>query len=183
MAVWIGNGGLVEQVVVSPEVGDVFAHGLLGNLVCIGLLGRNFLRGHVLLELAWTEVHDHDLISGGAGRVGVGFGFPGVQVGVVDDHQVNAVCQRAFERLEIPPVIFTEPSDVEDIATVLHEVFVGRVDGDGKSRTGDRSENILCECRLARSRDGTIDEDGFHVGLELFLRWSLTCLYPTTFLG
>ena len=100
----------------------MFAHGLFGDFVRIWFFGRDFLRGHVLLELARKEVHDYDLVSGGAGRVGVGLRFPRMQVGVVDDNQIDAICQRAFERLEIAPVIFAEPSDVKDIPSVFHEV-------------------------------------------------------------
>ena len=48
------------------EVGDVFAHGLFGDFARVWFFGRDFLRGHVLLELARKEVHDCDLISGDA---------------------------------------------------------------------------------------------------------------------
>ena len=43
--------------------GDVFAHGRFGDFVGIGLSGRDFLRGHVLLKLARQKVHDYDLVS------------------------------------------------------------------------------------------------------------------------
>ena len=170
MTVWIGGGGLVEQVIVCPEIGDVFAHGLFRDFVRIWFFGCDFLRGHVLLELARKEVHDYNLVSGGAGGIGVGLRFPRMQVGVVNDHQIDTVCQRAFECLQIASVIFAEPSDVKDIPSVFHEVFVCRMNGDGKPRARDRGENVLCECRLARSRDGAVDEDGFHMLFDIL--WS-----------
>ena len=75
--------------------GDVFAHGRFGDFVGIGLSGRDFLRGHMLLELARKEVHDYNLVSGGAGGIGVGLRFPRMQVGVANDHQINAICEQS----------------------------------------------------------------------------------------
>ena len=62
-----------------------------------GLLAfrRDFLRGHVLLELARKEVHNYNLVSGGAGGIGVGLRFPRMRVGVVNDHQINAICEQS----------------------------------------------------------------------------------------
>lgn len=75
--------------------GDVFAHGRFGDFVGIGLSGRDFLRGHMLLELARKEVHDYNPVSGGAGGIGVGLRFPRMQVGVVNDCQINAICEQS----------------------------------------------------------------------------------------
>lgn len=52
----IGDGVLVEQLVVVVEVGDVLAQGGLGHFVRIGLLRRDFLRRHMLFEFARHEV-------------------------------------------------------------------------------------------------------------------------------
>lgn len=73
----------------------MFAHGRFGDFVGIGLSGRDFLRGHILLELARKEVHDYNLVSGGAGGIGVGLRFPRMQVGVANDHQINAICEQS----------------------------------------------------------------------------------------
>ena len=56
---------------------------------------RDFLRGHVLLELARKEVHNYNLVSGGAGGISVGLRFPRMRVGVVNDHQINAICEQS----------------------------------------------------------------------------------------
>ena len=42
---------VVEEVVVGEEVRDVFAKGVLRDLVGVGLLGRHLLRGEVRLVL------------------------------------------------------------------------------------------------------------------------------------
>ena len=87
----IGDGVLVEQVVVGEEVGDVLAHGGLRHLVRIGFLRRDLLRLHVLLELARHEVHEDDSIACGACGGRVRLGLPRVEVRVVHHNEVDTL--------------------------------------------------------------------------------------------
>lgn len=86
VAVGICDRGLVEQVVVGLEVGDVFAHGLFGDFVRIWFFGRDFLRGHVLLELALLPCFDGAPFPGGEDAHAVDFAFvvPGDDQAVLD---------------------------------------------------------------------------------------------------
>ena len=121
----VGGGVPVEQVVVGVEVGDVLAHGGLRHLVRVGFLRRDLLRLHVLLELAWHEVHEDDAVAGRTRGGRVRFGLPRVEVRVVHHHEVDSLRQRFLERRQVAAMVFAEHGYVEHVAPVAHEVFVG----------------------------------------------------------
>ena len=104
----IGNGVLVEQLVVVVEVGDVLAHGYLRHFVCIGLLWRDLLRFHVFLEFARNEVHEDDAVTGRARGGRVRFGLPRVEVRVVHHHEIDSLCERPLECRQVAAMVFAE---------------------------------------------------------------------------
>lgn len=163
----IGDGAGAEEVVVGEEVRDVLAEGILGNLVGVGLLGRHLLRGEMHLERAGLEVQEEDAVAGRAGGIGVGLRLPRVLVGVVEDYQSDTLRERRLERLQVPPVVFAELPDVEDVAAVDHEVVVGRMDAHGDAFAVHRLADVPREGALPRAGNGAVHDDGrtdcFHV--------------------
>ena len=138
----------------------MFAEGILRDLVGVGLLGRDLLRGEVRLERPGLVVQEQDAVAGGAGGIGIGFRLPRMFVGVVENDESDSLRERRLERLQVLPMVFAELADVERVTAVDHEVVVGRMDANGDSLAPHRLQNAPRERALPRTGNGAVHEDG-----------------------
>lgn len=155
----VGNGAGLQEFVIGEEIRDMLAERILGHLVRAGLLGSDLLRGEMRFERTGKEIQEDNPVADRTGGIGIGPRLPRMFVGVVEDDESDAIRERLLECCQIPPMVFAELADVENIATINHEVFVRRMHTRGDALALHRREDALRKRALSRAGNGPVDEN------------------------